>query len=321
MLQVFHISRVFFMKYWLGVTDNSWFNYQEKNRFDELNFWQPSATPPFKNASEGMPFLFKLKKPYNHIVGGGFFITYSTLPLRLAWDTFGVKNGVNSFNDLKALISPLTGAKSSNDLVGCTVLANPFFFDKEEWIETPQSFSLNIVRGKMYNTDELSGFELWEKVSSRLRKYDLSIEDNAQDNFVDVKNKYSKPYLMKQRIGQSTFRLLVTDAYKRRCAITGENTLPVLEAAHIIPYAEGGNHDVTNGLLLRSDFHKLYDLGLVSITPDYLIKISSQIHESWFNGKAYYRLQNQYLASIPDSFKLQPNKDSLKWHLDSKFIP
>ena len=52
----------------------------------------------------------------------------------------------------------------------------------------------------------------------------------------------------------------MTDAYERRCAVTGEKTLPVLEAAHIRPYALLGPHRVNNGLLLRSDLHKLFDL-------------------------------------------------------------
>ena len=37
------------------------------------------------------------------------------------------------------------------------------------------------------------------------------------------------------RLGHGAFRLLVTDAYQRRCAVTGERTLPVLDAAHIRP--------------------------------------------------------------------------------------
>jgi HNH endonuclease len=63
---------------------------------------------------------------------------------------------------------------------------------------------------------------------------------------------------VKPRLGQSSFRVLVTDAYKRRCAITGENTLVALEAAHIVPYSKDGSHEIRNGLLLRADFHRLF---------------------------------------------------------------
>ena len=236
------------MKFWVGVTDNTWFNFQQAHKPDEVNFWQPSATPPFKNAPAGMPFLFKLKKPNNHIVGGGFFVTYSPLPISVAWDVFGEKNGADSLVSLLNLLTPLHQANKTNDLIGCTILASPFFFPEHQWIETPSSFASNIVRGKMYDTEN--------------------------------------PYLTKPRIGQGSFRLLVTDAYKRRCAITGESTLPVLEAAHIIPYSQSGTHDVSNGLLLRADFHKLFDSGLVTIKPDLTIKISPKIKESYFNGKA-----------------------------------
>lgn len=307
------------MKFWLGVTDNGWFSYQEENRFDEVNFWQPSATPPFRNALEGMPFLFKLKRPNNHIVGGGFFVTYSTLPLSLAWEVFGQKNGTDSLSTLKAIIEPLVKNPSRENMVGCTILANPFYFPREKWIPTPDSFSLNIVRGKMYDTTLDDGQNLWHQVEERLSD-DLYV-GSSKTGIAEAGKKYGIAQLVKPRLGQGGFRLLVTEAYGRRCAITGESTLPVLEAAHIIPYSkEQGTHDVSNGLLLRADFHKLYDIGLVSITPELKIKISPQIREAWFNGKAYYRLQDSGLASTPKLPHLMPNRDSLEWHYENKFL-
>ena len=41
----------------------------------------------------------------------------------------------------------------------------------------------------------------------------------------------------------------------------------MLEAAHISPYAEGGKHTLSNGLLLRSDLHTLFDLGYLTVEP------------------------------------------------------
>ncbi|OCN02834.1 hypothetical protein A7X67_02970 [Clostridium sp. W14A] len=57
--------------------------------------------------------------------------------------------------------------------------------------------------------------------------------------FNDQKPKYAESVTM-HRLGQGTFRVIVTEAYQRRCAFTGERTLPVLEAAHIKPYSENG---------------------------------------------------------------------------------
>ena len=45
------------MKFWVGVTDNQWFKYLSDLQPEEVNFWQPSATPPISNAPIGLPFL------------------------------------------------------------------------------------------------------------------------------------------------------------------------------------------------------------------------------------------------------------------------
>ena len=71
--------------------------------------------------------------------------------------------------------------------------------------------------------------------------------------------RFGEPTLVRPRLGQGASASVVTDAYQRRCAVTKERTLPVLEAAHIKPYADGGEHRIDNGLLLRRDLHTLRD--------------------------------------------------------------
>jgi putative restriction endonuclease len=69
------------------------------------------------------------------------------------------------------------------------------------------------------------------------------------------------------RRGQPTFRSALLDAYGRRCAVTGCSIVNVLEAAHIAPYLGPLTNDVSNGLLLRSDLHTLFDCYLLSVHP------------------------------------------------------
>jgi putative restriction endonuclease len=206
--------------------------------------------------------------------------------------------------------------------VGCTVLANPFFVSKFDWIENPAGWASNIVRGKMYESSNQDGGLIWVKMAAHFLQENSSLvvkERTAETTYITDGPKFGESVLIKPRLGQSTFRVLVTDAYKRRCAMTGENTLVVLEAAHIVPYANEGTHDVSNGILLRSDFHTLFDKGLVSITPDYRMKISPRIRQAWFNGKAYYRLDDQPLAVLPDDSRTQPDRDRLQWHFKNVF--
>lgn len=310
------------MKFWVAVTDNAWFKYLAAKGLDEVNFWQPSATPPFKGAPTGMPFLFKLKRPYNHVAGGGFFVTYSTLPVSLAWEIFGEKNGAGSIDDLHAMLGPLSGGQRLAAEIGCTVLANPFFFSHKHWIADPPGWAGNIVRGKMYESNSSDGASIWTALERTLSTKYYATLDGEWSPIAAVNQgmeKYGNPVLVKPRLGQSSFRVLVTDAYKRRCAITGENTLVALEAAHIVPFSKDGSNEIRNGLLLRADFHRLFDVGLVSVTQDLRIKISPKIREAWFNGKVYYRLNDQPLSVLPDLPAHQPDPDRLGWHFKNCF--
>jgi putative restriction endonuclease len=266
----------------------------------------------------GSPFLFKLKRPNNHIAGGGYFIKFSILPISIAWESFGSKNGAATREEFEKLIRPLMPDPTARDPeIGCTVLAEPFFWPDEIWIQDPVGWSGNIVRGRSYETSVQEGAALWSEVQSRIALH----EAKAVAGVSEVKGGYGDAVLVKPRLGQGAFRVLVTDAYKRKCAITGERTLPVLEAAHILPFAKLGPHHVSNGLLLRSDFHKLFDLGYVTVDPDLRVRVSPRIKEEWFNGKAYYRLDGQPLATVPDQAEFLPKREYLEWHNKHAFQP
>jgi putative restriction endonuclease len=116
------------------------------------------------------------------------------------------------------------------------------------------------------------------------------------------------------------FRVLVTDAYHRRCAVTGEKTLPVLEAHHIKPYKEAGPHAVSNGLLLRADLHVLFGAGYMGVDGDFKVKVSSKIREKFENGRDYYALQGRELSVVPEKTEEQPSREYLEWHLKERFL-
>jgi putative restriction endonuclease len=303
------------MKFWLGVTDNRWFDFNAQRGFDEVNFWQPSARAPFTNLPAGTPFLFKLKRPHNHIAGGGRFVRYTTLPLTMAWDVFGQQNGTDSLRQLVELISDNAHARAGTEhVIGCTVVSEVFYLPRESWIPVEQVFPKNLMQGKTYESEARDGEALWARIRAALP---LAL---ANSEIAEEGARYGQEYLQRGRLGQAAFRTLVLDAYGRKCALTGESTAPVLEAAHIRPYADQGRHVTSNGLLLRSDFHKLFDLGLLTVEPDYRIRISPRIRDQYFNGKAYYRLDKQPLAAMPAFVGDQPDRDALRWHNDNRFL-
>ena len=121
-----------------------------------------------------------------------------------------------------------------------------------------------------------------------------------------------------QREGQASFRLRLLNAYGR-CAITGEHTGPVLDAAHIQPYFGPESNHVQNGLLLTKEFHALYDRGYVAITPDARVAVSPALHAEWNNGKRYYEYDGKQLAKLPDQEALRPSRAALEWHFQQVF--
>jgi putative restriction endonuclease len=304
------------MRLWVGVTDKDWFDFLEARAPDEVNFWQPSGSREFRVLQPGEPFLFKLHSPLNFIVGGGTFVRYSKLPASLAWDAFGPKNGVASLGQLRERVRRYRRESVDLDpVIGCNVLVEPFFLPREQWIRVPESWARNIVQGKTYDTATDEGRALLADVQAVLT---AAVAD-APLAATDDSPRYGTEYMTRGRLGQGAFRVLVTESYQKRCAVTGEKTLPVLEAAHIKPYAEDGPHRVDNGILLRSDLHKLFDLGYVTVTPELKLEVSSRLREEWHNGREYYAYHGKELAFRPQVASELPSRTFLEWHNENRF--
>lgn len=309
------------MKLYVGVTDKNWYSFlQERPEIDEVNFWQPSGNRHFRALNPGDPFLFKLHHPDNFIVGVGMFAHSSLCPVDLAWEAFGEKNGVATYEGMRRRLTHYRRVDPStreNFTIGCIILEQPCFFPRDQWIPTPPDFAKNVVQGKTYDASVSTGRSLWADVQERLA-YSNAEQRVAEPQSVsgDV---WGNPRLVKQRLGQGTFRLLVTDTYERRCAVTREKTLPVLEAAHIRPVSEAGRHRVDNGLLLRSDIHTLFDKGYLTITPSHEFRVSDRLKKDFDNGDHYYRLAGSEIWT-PRRAEDRPNREFLEWHGDEVFL-
>lgn len=300
------------MNSYIGVTDKRWFSLlRSQQGIDEVNFWLPSGRV-FRALKPGELFLFKLHYPDNFIVGGGLFAHSTVVPVSLAWEAFGIKNGAASLVDLREKIDRYRQQQSDphqDYQIGCILLEQPFFLPEEKWIPTPNDWPKNIVSGKSYDLSIEPGASIIRQLSLQQAQPHLIRESPAR---------YGEPILVQPRLGQGSFRVLVTDAYDRRCAVSSERTLPVLDAAHIKPYSDLGEHKVTNGILLRQDIHTLFDKGYVTITPELRIEVSRRIREEFANGRDYYKY-NGLLMRPPQNWMDRPSREYLEWHNESVF--
>lgn len=309
---------------WVALTDNSWFRFlRSQGTLDEVNFWQPSGSRGFGAISVGEPLFFKLKSPYSVIGGFGVFAGFSRLPLWMAWDSFGLKNGCSSEAALSDLIGRYRGidpVQARKTDIGCLMVVEPVFFDEADWIEQPRDMARSIQKGKRYDLSVGEGARILKECRERVALQSARIPGGAQVVREDAP-RYGQSQLVRPRLGQGTFRVAVTDAYGRACAVTREHSLPALDAAHIRPFADGGPHEVSNGLALRADLHRLFDRGYVTITPDYRFKVSPRLREEFENGRIYYELEErQTLIRLPANPAHHPRAELLEHHRDLIYV-
>ncbi|WP_217355323.1 HNH endonuclease [Aphanizomenon sp. UHCC 0183] len=126
-------------------------------------------------------------------------------------------------------------------------------------------------------------------------------------NLEDARKRVLRSIVCRQ--GQSQFRQKLLTAYKGRCAISGCDVEPALEAAHIIPYLGLHSNITSNGLLLRADIHTLFDLNLITIHPDTIkVLVAPKLMKT--QCRAFY----QKTIILPENEADRPDKKAIKKH-------
>jgi len=300
-------------------TDFDWYRFlRDRSSSDEVNFWQPSSQADFKAIPPGAPFFFRLKGPHNAIAGFGYFVRKLVLPAWEAWEAFGEANGVSSLADLTRRIAKYRRGEPhdphGHQWIGCLIVSTPVFFAPDEWVRQPNGWSPNIVQGKRLDLASPDGRRILDTCSAHALAQE-TIDAAAFEE--ETGSRYGAPRLLRPRLGQSTFRYAVRDAYGA-CAVTTEHAYPVLEAAHIRPYSEGGRHEVANGLLLRADLHRLFDRGYVTVTTEHRLQVSPRLRDEWQNGRQYYAMDGARLA-LPRDPEHHPDPEALAFHNETIF--
>jgi putative restriction endonuclease len=307
---------------WVGVTDGDWYRYLSERGATEVNFWQPSGGRKFGKIEQGAPFLFKSHyRDGNRIVGGGFFSGWAALPMSRAWEFFGPDNGCASMDEMRARIAKYSRSAELDPEVGCVMLHDVRFFPADEQPEAPPGWSRNIVQGKSYDLATAAGSYVEQVFAALLAEYRQVPSDGGGPRIVEGPV-FGMPALRAVRVGQNAFKALVQEAYGRRCAVTGTKIVPVLEAAHIRPVTSSGENRVDNGLLLRSDVHKLFDDGYLGVHPSTrVLMVSPRLRSEYGNGEEFYaKAKARETVTIPKRRIDQPSSEFLEWHADEVFL-
>jgi putative restriction endonuclease len=305
-------------------TDYDWYSFlKARPLVDEVNFWQPSGATTFHTSAPGTPVFFKLKVPHSAIAGFGFLARASVLPAWLAWDSFGQNNGAASFEQMVQRIEKYRDIQRRDRAgryeIGCLMISDPVFFPESDWVAQPADWKGQTVQGRGEDLTRGEGARILQECLERRGLGDRPFVREKLPWAAAPPERFGSPVLIAPRLGQGTFRIAVTDAYARACAVTKEHSLPALEAAHIQPYGQEGSHAVSNGLLLRSDVHRLFDKGYVTVNSDLRFEVSDRLREDFDNGRSYYPLRGQPI-SLPEHEQDRPGVEALDWHRQNVFL-
>ena len=114
----------------------------------------------------------------------------------------------------------------------------------------------------------------------------------------------------KRRVGQQEFRLAMLKKNGESCFISGDQPACVLEAAHIRKFAQYESHDLAGGLLLRRDFHTLFDRHLIRINPkNWRAEVSPRIRQ-------YETYSAIHLTEVKGGHECRPDAELLQSHFD-----
>lgn len=306
--------------YWYP-TDQDWFDFlSTRGRLDEVNYWQPSGHSTIGVLERGAPFFFKLKRPHNHIGGFGYFDRHPQASVAAAWDAFGIANGAPDLETMVRRIEHYRGRPVRDpgaDVIGCIMVQEPVFLPRELWVPVPPSWKVQgPPKGSGVDMATEEARSLWSRclvAAGMTSGRHLPRTEIAADSEVVTRR-------VIPRRGQGPFRLALLDAYGHACAVSGEHSEPVLEAAHIRRYAQERTYEVSNGLLLRADIHRLFESGYVAVTPDYEFAVSPRLKEVWNNGRTYYELAERVgRIRVPGRREDMPDRDLLDQHYRERF--
>jgi putative restriction endonuclease len=146
--------------------------------------------------------------------------------------------------------------------------------------------------------------------------------ENRVDDIVDQSEYYRRKYItstVQIRLHQQSFRERVIAAYNTKCCLCKINHYELLDAAHIVPDNEEYGHPIIpNGLTLCKIHHAAFDSNIIGITPDYDIKVRTDILEEIDGPMLKHGIQemNNHQIILPSRRKDYPDKERLEWRYE-----
>ncbi len=258
--------------------------------------------------------LFTVDDKHLHIVGGGYFLGWRDCGIKEAWELYGVHNGAYSYQDFVAEVTNRGGNEQS--VLQMALLAHTFMFDAADYVLIPDEL-INELSDKHVFTLSLSeplGRYLHSRVIERRDNYIGNDGSDWQGMYYAASHRNSKAYV-------AEFYSRVLNAYDFRCALSGVRARPVLSVAHIQPFYDSKFQKSSNGVVLRSDLHQLFNDGYITFVYKdngnrLVAKVSQTVRAAY--GDDYMQYDGKELI-LPKDRNSWPEPKYVLWHNNNCF--
>ncbi len=166
-----------------------------------------------------------------------------------------------------------------------------------------------------------------ERLFKEAAEIKARIQQKSLEQTLDIKDSdligTTKEVIIRQRVNQNVFRTMILNNYNCQCAITGINDSRLLNASHIIPWAEREDTRLNpeNGICLSALYDRAFDKGLITIRPDdYTIMISPSLRDTLTQNvfaEHFGKIENRQII-LPEEHL--PNRSFLQYHAKNIYI-
>lgn len=159
-----------------------------------------------------------------------------------------------------------------------------------------------------------------EKLLAKIEKTTVEQLHHIPENELPKEGK-TREQIVRVRVNQAFFRSSILASYNNTCCITGIQQPELLIAGHIKPWSidEKNRLNPQNGIAINALHDKAFEAGLITITPDFKIKVSPILlkQKKSKSIEEYFTKYNNQEIILPSRFL--PDTEFLKYHNEVRF--
>jgi putative restriction endonuclease len=166
----------------------------------------------------------------------------------------------------------------------------------------------------------------WEELAYQSEQILARLKNDTIENTTDIIKEdlpaegRERESVVRIRVNQYFFRKTILASYDNRCCITGISLPELLVASHIVPWAVDKKNRMNprNGLCLNALHDRAFDTGLITITPDYTVRISDNLRKKHSIIDSFFTFYENKRIMLPQRFL--PSIEFIEYHNKYVFL-